>query len=109
VAAYLESIKHVGPRGAATLVERFGAGDVLAAIDRDPERVLGAVPGIGPRRLPAAADSWRGQRELRELLLSAPSERGFVARIDRNATPPAGPTRSVGLHSAHGIAPPATA
>jgi len=36
VAAYLESIKHVGPRGAATLVESFGAGAVLAAIDRDP-------------------------------------------------------------------------
>jgi len=69
VAAYLESVKHVGPRAALTLVERFGAADVLAAIDRDPERVLGAVPGIGPRRLPGAVESWRGQRELRELRL----------------------------------------
>ncbi len=69
VMAYLESVKHVGPRGAATLVQRHGPGEVLAAIDRDPEGALGAVPGIGPRRLPAAVESWRGQRELRELRL----------------------------------------
>jgi exodeoxyribonuclease V alpha subunit len=69
VASYLESIKHVGPRGAAALVERFGAGEVLAAIDRDPERVLGSVPGIGPRRLGAAVRSWREGRDLRELRL----------------------------------------
>ena len=69
VAAYLESIKHVGPRGAAALVERFGAGEVLAAIDREPERVLRGVPGIGPRRLGAAVASWRDGRELRELRL----------------------------------------
>jgi exodeoxyribonuclease V alpha subunit len=69
VMAYLESVKHVGPRGAATLLQRHGPGEVLAAIDRDPERALGAVPGIGPRRLPSAVESWRGQRELRELRL----------------------------------------
>lgn len=69
VAAYLESIKHVGPRGAAMLMQRFGAGEVLAAIDRAPEQVLRGVPGIGPRRLPGAVESWRGQRELRELRL----------------------------------------
>jgi exodeoxyribonuclease V alpha subunit len=69
VRAYLESVKHVGPRAAATLVERYGAGDVLAAIDRDPERILRGVPGIGTRRLPGAVSSWRDQRELRELRL----------------------------------------
>jgi len=69
VRAYLESVKHVGPRAAAVLVERYGAGEVLEAIDRDPERVLRGVPGIGPRRLPAAVSSWRDQRELRELRL----------------------------------------
>jgi len=69
VAAYLESVKHIGPRGAALLVERYGAGEVLAAIDRDPEAVLGGVPGIGARRLGAAVQSWRDQRELRELRL----------------------------------------
>jgi exodeoxyribonuclease V alpha subunit len=69
VVAYLETIKHVGPRAAAALVERHGAGEVLAAIDRDPERVLGEVPGIGPRRLGTAVASWREGRELRELRL----------------------------------------
>lgn len=69
VRAYLESVKHLGPLGAARLVKRFGADDVLAAIDGDPERVLGSVPGIGPRRLGAAVQSWRDQRELRELRL----------------------------------------
>jgi exodeoxyribonuclease V alpha subunit len=69
VAAYLETIKHVGPHAAAALVERYGPGEVLDAIDRDPERVLRGVPGIGPRRLGAAVASWREGRELRELRL----------------------------------------
>jgi exodeoxyribonuclease V alpha subunit len=69
VKAYLESVKHVGPRGAALLVERFGAGEVLGALDRDPERVLRSVPGIGARRLGGAVRSWRDGQELRELRL----------------------------------------
>lgn len=69
VRAYLESVKHIGPLGAARLVKRFGAGEVLAAIDGDPEGILGSVPGIGKRRLGAAVQSWRDQRELRELRL----------------------------------------
>src|SRR3954451_8446415 len=69
VASYLESIKHVGPAGAAALVARFGAGEGLDTIDRDPEGVLRSVPGIGPRRLGPAAASWREGRELRELRL----------------------------------------
>ena len=69
VKAYLESVKHVGPRGAALLVETYGAGEVLTAIDRDPERVLRGVPGIGPRRLGSAVQSWHDQRELRDLRL----------------------------------------
>ena len=54
---------------ASRLVERFGADEVLAAIDRDPEGVLRPVPGIGPQRVGAAVASWRDQRELRELRL----------------------------------------
>ncbi|HVF80214.1 MAG TPA: ATP-dependent RecD-like DNA helicase [Solirubrobacteraceae bacterium] len=69
VKAYLESVKHVGPRGAALLVERYGAGEVLGALDRDPERVLRGVPGIGARRLGGAVRSWRDGQELRELRL----------------------------------------
>ena len=62
VASYLESVKHIGPRGAALLVDRYGAGEVLTAIDRDPEAVLRGVPGIGARRLGGAVQSWRDQR-----------------------------------------------
>ena len=69
VRAYLETIKHIGPLAAIRLVDRFGADEVLDAIDRDPERILGTVPGIGPRRIGAAVASWRDQRELRELRL----------------------------------------
>jgi exodeoxyribonuclease V alpha subunit len=87
VAAYLESIKHIGPHGAALLVERYGAGEVLAAIDRDPERVLRGVPGIGPRRLGAAVASWREGRELRELRLFLDThgvDAAVAARIARH-------------------------
>jgi len=69
VRAYLETIKHIGPLAAIRLVDRFGADEVLDAIDRDPEGVLRTVPGIGKRRLGAAVASWRDQRELRELRL----------------------------------------
>ncbi|HUR84906.1 MAG TPA: ATP-dependent RecD-like DNA helicase [Solirubrobacteraceae bacterium] len=85
VAAYLESIKHVGPHGAALLVERYGAGEVLAAIDRDPERVLRTVPGIGPRRLGPAVASWREGRELRELRLFLDSHGVDAAAASRIA------------------------
>ncbi len=69
VKAYLETVKHVGPRAAALLVERYGAGEVLNALDRDPERVLRGVPGIGAARLGGAVRSWRDGQELRELRL----------------------------------------
>jgi exodeoxyribonuclease V alpha subunit len=85
VRAYLESVKHVGPLGAARLVQRFGADGVLDAIDRDPERILGSVPGIGPRRLAGAIASWRDQRELRELRLFLDSHGVDAAAASRIA------------------------
>lgn len=67
--AYLGAVKHVGPRGAAWLLERHGPENVLAAIDRDPERILREVPGIGPARIGAAARSWEDQGALRAVRL----------------------------------------
>jgi len=67
---YLASVKHVGPSGAAWLLERHGAG-VLEAIDRDPGGRLGEVPGIGARKLPEAVTSWErrgGERAVRLFL-----------------------------------------
>ncbi|MDX6640721.1 MAG: exodeoxyribonuclease alpha subunit [Solirubrobacteraceae bacterium] len=68
--AYLASVKHVGPMGAAWLLERHGA-SVLEAIDRDPGGRLSEVPGIGRRRLPEAVSSWErrgGERAIRLFL-----------------------------------------
>jgi exodeoxyribonuclease V alpha subunit len=56
--AYLGSVKHVGPRGAQWLLERHGPEQVLAAVDRDPDRALREVPGIGQARIGAAVRSW---------------------------------------------------
>jgi exodeoxyribonuclease V alpha subunit len=67
--AYLSSVKHVGARGAAWLLERHGPETVLDAVDRDPERTLRAVPGIGPARIGPAVRSWREQAELRAVRL----------------------------------------
>ena len=67
--AYLGSVKHVGPRGAAWLLERHGPDAVLDAIDRDPERALREVPGIGAQRIRAAVRSWEEQGALRAVRL----------------------------------------
>ena len=67
---YLSSVKHVGPAGAAWLLDRHGA-SVLDAIDRDPGGRLGEVPGIGKQRLPQAVNSWErrgGERAIRLFL-----------------------------------------
>ncbi|MFL5844738.1 MAG: ATP-dependent RecD-like DNA helicase [Solirubrobacteraceae bacterium] len=67
---YLATVKHVGPGGAAWLLERYGT-SVLDAIDRDPGGRLGEVPGIGKRRLPEAVASWErrgGERAIRLFL-----------------------------------------
>jgi exodeoxyribonuclease V alpha subunit len=67
---YLATVKHVGPSGAAWLIDRHGA-SVLQAIDADPGGRLGEVPGIGSQRLPAAVQSWErraGERAIRLFL-----------------------------------------
>jgi exodeoxyribonuclease V alpha subunit len=66
--AYLGAVKHVGPAGARWLLERHGA-EVLSIIDADPGARIREVPGIGPRRIGAAVDSWREQGTLRALRL----------------------------------------
>jgi exodeoxyribonuclease V alpha subunit len=66
--AYLGAVKHVGPSGAGWLLERHGP-EVLSVIDADPGARLREVPGIGPRRIAAAVESWREQGGLRALRL----------------------------------------
>jgi exodeoxyribonuclease V alpha subunit len=66
----LAGVKHVGPRGAAWLVEHHGL-QVLEVVDRDAVARLREVPGIGRARLQAAVASWQeqaGGRAVRLLL-----------------------------------------
>jgi exodeoxyribonuclease V alpha subunit len=78
--AYLASVKHVGPRGAAWLLERHGPEEVLAAIDRDPRGRLREVPGIGQARIGAAVRSWEEQGALRAVRLFL-EEHGVPAAV----------------------------
>jgi exodeoxyribonuclease V alpha subunit len=78
--AYLGAVKHVGPRGAAWLLHRHGPEEVLAAVDRDPDRVLREVPGIGPARIGAAVRSWEDQGALRAVRLFL-EEHGVPAAV----------------------------
>src|SRR3954465_3531699 len=90
VLAYLHSIKHVGIRGAAGLVDRYGIEAVLDEIDRDPHRALRAAPGIGDRRIGAAVRSWEEQRALRAVRLFLEGHgvpAGAAARIYRALGP----------------------
>ena len=83
--AYLGSVKHVGPRGAAFLLERHGH-EVLSLIDRAPRRRLLEVPGIGRARIAAAVRSWEeqtAQRAVRLFLASHGVEAAVAARIYR--------------------------
>ena len=78
--AYLGSVKHVGPRGAQWLLERHGPEQVLAAVDRDPDRALREVPGIGPGRIGPAVRSWEDQGALRAVRLFL-EEHGVPAAV----------------------------
>ncbi len=90
VIAYLRRVKHVGAKRAAALVDRYGLGEVLDAIDRDPEGAFAAV-GLRHRRAEEAADSWADLRVMRQLhLLLAPHGLGYlVTRISDHYGPTA--------------------
>src|SRR5690606_18706185 len=57
-------VKHVGPTGAAYLLQRHGS-SVLEVVDADPHARLREVPGIGPVRIGPAVAAWREARALR--------------------------------------------
>ncbi|WP_243546136.1 SF1B family DNA helicase RecD2 [Pseudodesulfovibrio tunisiensis] len=61
------SIKGVGEKTAATLVERFGVA-VLDLLDEEPEKLL-EVKGISKRKLEDIIESWSKQREIKNLLV----------------------------------------
>jgi len=66
--AVLAAVKHIGPTGAAFLLQRHGA-EVLSVVDADPHARLREVPGIGPIRIGPAVAAWREARALRAVRL----------------------------------------
>ena len=66
--AVLERVKHIGPVGAALLVQQHGP-EIVEAIDRDPSGVLSTVPGIGRKKVGEAVASWEAQRAVRAVRL----------------------------------------
>jgi exodeoxyribonuclease V alpha subunit len=77
--ALLVRVRHVGAKRAGRLIENFGTGGTLAAIDRDPAAAFAAV-GLRGGRAREAALSWEELRTSRELhLLLAPHGLAYLA------------------------------
>ncbi|MBO9533910.1 MAG: AAA family ATPase [Solirubrobacteraceae bacterium] len=64
----LRAIRHIGPRYAESLVERFGE-STIAKIDDDPEAAFKKVPGLGAVRAKESARAWRKDEPKRPLRL----------------------------------------
>ncbi|MGH2831181.1 MAG: SF1B family DNA helicase RecD2 [Solirubrobacteraceae bacterium] len=82
---FLSQIKHVGPQGAAFLMDRYGP-EVLEVIDRRPRARLLEVPGIGRGRIDEVVQSWEAQRSQRQaqvFLAAHGLPTAIVARIFR--------------------------
>jgi exodeoxyribonuclease V alpha subunit len=78
--AYLVRVKHVGAKRARMLLDRYGASEVLEAIDRDPH---GAFSNAGLRRGRAleATASWEALRVTRQLhLMLAPHGLAYLVK-----------------------------
>ena len=79
VLGYLRRVRHVGLHRAQTLVDRYGAAEVLDAIDADAETVFASI-GLRGQRAAQAAGSWRELRVTRRLhLLLAPHGLAYLA------------------------------
>ena len=66
---YLASgaVKGIGPATARLIVKKFGS-DAIRMLDAEPERLLD-IEGIGPKRARRIADSFKEQRDLREIMI----------------------------------------
>ncbi len=82
LAIYLMRVKHVGAKRAARLIDRYGTGAVLDAIDSDPQAAFREA-GLRGRAVEEADASWERLRLTRRLhLLLAPHGLAYlVARI----------------------------
>ncbi len=82
LSALLTRVKHIGAKRAEQLIERYGQGSVIDAIDRDPAGAFAAA-GLRRRRAQEAAQSWEKLRVTRKLhMLLAPHGLAYlVSRI----------------------------
>ncbi|MDO4415896.1 MAG: ATP-dependent RecD-like DNA helicase [Erysipelotrichaceae bacterium] len=60
-------IKGIGPKYSKKIVNQFGK-DTLDIIEEEPDRLL-EVSGIGPKRVERIKESWREQKEVRNIML----------------------------------------
>jgi exodeoxyribonuclease V alpha subunit len=80
----LTRVKHVGAKRAERLLDRYGADELIDAIDDDPRRALGAA-GLKGQRLTDAVHSWDELRVTRKLhLLLAPHGLAYLATRIQN-------------------------
>ncbi|WP_204245002.1 ATP-dependent RecD-like DNA helicase [Cloacibacillus sp. An23] len=77
-------IRGIGPATAGKIVEKFGA-DTARILDEEPMR-LAEVKGVSLAKAEAAGQSWREQREVREVMIFLQGHgvgAGYVMRIFR--------------------------
>jgi exodeoxyribonuclease V alpha subunit len=78
--SYLRRIKNIGEKRAKLLVDRYGAEEVLDAIDAEPAVAFRRV-GLNPFRAEEAASSWNDLRTIRRLhLVLAPHGLAYLAK-----------------------------
>jgi exodeoxyribonuclease V alpha subunit len=78
--SYLRRIKNIGEKRAKLLVDRYGADEVLDAIDAEPAVAFRRV-GLNPFRAQEAASSWNDLRTIRRLhLLLAQHGLAYLAK-----------------------------
>jgi exodeoxyribonuclease V alpha subunit len=80
--SYLVRTKHIGPKRAGRMIDRYGTHDLLDAVDRDPHAAFAAA-GLRGRAVTEAIGSWERMRVTRRLhLMLAPHGLAYlVGRI----------------------------
>ena len=61
------AIKGVGPTFAIKIVEKFGL-QTLEVLENEPEKLLD-IPGIGNKKLLKVIESWKAQKEIRNIMI----------------------------------------
>jgi exodeoxyribonuclease V alpha subunit len=65
----LRSVRHLGPRKAEELVDKYGVDGVFAEIDKDPQKTFVKLPGLGLVKGREAAAAWTKATPARPLHL----------------------------------------